>query len=420
MGSEPKNGKPDNERDLDNLFLEFPQDTRQTIRAAWQALPESVRRDVFTLLPVFPDSPNKWRKLSELARDQFRMAFGHKHKVVIVGPANVGKSTLYNQLVETKADRAAVSAVPGTTRATQTAETGLFAIVDTPGTDAVGTLGDKEREIALNAAVNADFLVIMFDAVQGIKRTEQELFQELAGLERPYIVVLNKMDLARRDGPKVVAHVAESLGLAVEQIVPISAQKGQNLKQLVMAIIKAEPELLVALGQALPAYRWQLAWRAISGAASTAGVVALTPLPLIDFIPLAVLQVSLVMAIARIYHYKITLRRARELAGVLGMGFLGRSLFQQLSKLGGPPGWVVSATVAAATTVVIGYSAVLWFERGERLTQGAFRRIAATVSQHLIESLRQMGRRRPSRRVLSERLREALSGLPLSRQPEQE
>jgi GTPase len=420
MGSEPKNGKPDNERDLDNLFLEFPQDTRQTIRAAWQALPESVRRDVFTLLPVFPDSPNKWRKLSELARDQFRMAFGHKHKVVIVGPANVGKSTLYNQLVETKADRAAVSAVPGTTRATQTAETGLFAIVDTPGTDAVGTLGDKEREIALNAAVNADFLVIMFDAVQGIKRTEQELFQELAGLERPYIVVLNKMDLVRRDGPKVVAHVAESLGLAVEQIVPISAQKGQNLKQLVMAIIKAEPELLVALGQALPAYRWQLAWRAISGAASTAGVVALTPLPLIDFIPLAALQVSLVMAIARIYHYKITLRRARELAGVLGMGFLGRSLFQQLSKLGGPPGWVVSATVAAATTVVIGYSAVLWFERGERLTQGAFRRIAATVSQHLIESLRQMGRRRPSRRVLSERLREALSGLPLSRQPEQE
>jgi GTPase len=418
MGSERNDNKTENEGDLDELFLEFPQDTRQTIRAAWQALPESVRRDVFSLLPVFPNSPNKWRKLSELAREQFRMAFGHKHKVVIVGPANVGKSTLYNQLVETKADRAAVSAVPGTTRATQTAETGLFAVVDTPGTDAVGALGDKEREMALNAAADADFLIIMFDAVQGIKRTEQQLFGELVALERPYIVVLNKMDLARRDGPKVVAHVAESLGLAVAQIVPISAQKGQNLNQVVMAVIKAEPEMLVALGQALPAYRWQLAWRAISGAASTAGVVALTPLPLIDFIPLAVLQLSLVMAIGRIYHYKITLRRARELAGVLGMGFLGRSLFQQLSKLGGPPGWIVSAAVAAGTTVVIGYSAVLWFERGEPLTRGAFQKIAANVSRHLLDSLRNMGRRRPSRRALSERIREALSGLPLSRPPE--
>jgi GTPase len=420
MGNERKNGKAEDERDLDDLFLEFPQDTRQTIRAAWQALPESIRRDVFALLPVFPNSPNKWRKLSELAREQFRMAFGHKRRVVIVGPANVGKSTLYNQLVEAKGDRAAVSAVPGTTRTTQTAETSLFAVVDTPGTDAVGTLGDREREMALDAAVGADFLIIVFDAVQGIKRTEQELFHELVALERPYIVVLNKMDLARRDGPKVVAHTAESLGLAVEQIVPISAEKGHNLNQVVMAVIKAEPELLVALGQALPAYRWQLAWRAISGAASTAGVVALTPLPLIDFIPLAILQVSLVMAIARIYHYKITLRRARELAGVLGMGFLGRSLFQQLSKLGGPPGWAVSAAVAAATTVVIGYSAVLWFERGEPLSRGAFKRIAAGVSQHVMESLRQLGRRRPSRRTLSERIREAVSGLPLARPPEQD
>jgi GTPase len=418
MGNKRRNGQAEDERDLDNLFLEFPQDTRQTIRAAWQALPESVRRDVFALLPVFPNSPNKWRKLSELAREQFRMAFGHKRRVVIVGPANVGKSTLYNQLVETKADRAAVSAVPGTTRVTQTAETGLFAVVDTPGTDAVGTLGDHEREMALNAAAGADFLIIMFDAVQGIKRTEQALFHELVALERPYIVVLNKMDLARQDGPKVVAHTAESLGLAVEQIVPIAAEKGHNLNQVVMAVIKAEPELLVALGQALPAYRWQLAWRAISGTASTAGVVALTPLPLIDFIPLAILQVSLVMAIARIYHYQITLRRARELAGVLGMGFLGRSLFQQLSKLGGPPGWAVSAAVAAGTTVVIGYSAVLWFERGEPLTRGAFQRIAATVSQHVMESLRNLGRRRPSRRTLSERIREAVSGLPLSRRPE--
>jgi GTPase len=411
--------KQDANNDLDDLFWEFPQSAQQTIKLAWQSLPKAVKEDLFTLLPVLPNSPDKLRKLSGMARDQFKMAFGYKHKVAIVGPANVGKSTLYNQLIQAEAQKAAVSAVPGTTRASQTAEAGLFTVVDTPGADAVGPVGEKERNIALDTAAEADFLIIMFDAIQGIKRTEQELFRELTLLEKPYIVVLNKMDLARREGKKVIEHAAENLGLTPDQIVPIAAASGQNLKQVVLAVIKAEPELLVALGQALPAYRWQLAWRAISSAASTAGVVALTPLPLLDFIPLVILQISLVMGIARIYHYPLTFGRAREVIGVFGLGFLGRALFQQVSKLGGPPGWVVSAAVAAATTVVIGYAAVLWFERGERLTRGTLQKLARAVTDHLIEALKGFGRRQPGRRKLSERIREALTTLPLAKEAEE-
>ena len=66
--------------------------------------------------------------------------------------------------------------------------------------------------------------------------------------------------------------------------------------------------------------------------------MALAPLPFLDVLPLLALQSSLVLGIARIYKYRITPARARELLATFGLGFAGRTLFQQLSKLGGPPG----------------------------------------------------------------------------------
>jgi GTP-binding protein Era len=398
---------------LDPLLANFPKPAQPILRSAWQGLPPTTRQDLLNLLPVLPNSPDKLRRLSEMAHTQMQMALGQKQRVAIVGPANVGKSTLYNQLIRSKTDRAEVSPAPGTTRANQTADAGLFAIVDTPGADAVGLVGEREREMALTAAQAADFLIIMFDAIQGIKRSEQALFAELTGLNKPYIVILNKMDLVGREGERVIAQAAVNLGLTPEAIVPLVAEKGRNLEQVVLAIVKAEPQLVAALGQALPAYRWQLAWRSITGAASTAGVIALTPLPLIDFLPLSALQIALVVGLARIYDYRITLGRLRELTGVLGMGFLGRTLFQQLSKLGGPPGWAVSAAVAAGTTVIIGYAAALWFDRGERLTRETMQQTARIVSDALMTTLKEMGRRRPSPRQMRKQIQETLNQISL-------
>lgn len=400
--------------DYEELFKEFPAEARQALRIVWDSLPATTRKDMVALSPTLSGDIAKLRKVMQLARTQLEMAFGYKHNVAIVGPANVGKSTLYNQFIQSKGDKAAVSPVPGTTRENQEAETGLFTVVDTPGADAVGEVGAAERERAMRAAVGADFLVIMFDAVQGIKRTEQELFNELKGLGKPYIVVLNKMDLVKKEAKQVLAQTAANLGLPVEQVIPLVAEDGKNLDTVVSAIVKAEPELVVALGQALPAYRWQLAWRTITGAASTAAVIALTPLPFLDFIPLVALQSSLVLGIARIYEYEITPARAKELVGTFGLGLLGRTLFQELVKLGGPPGWVVAAAVAASTTVVMGYAATIWFERGERLTSDNVKRLSEVISRRLVERLKGFGRKRPSRETLREEIIEVLDGSPMA------
>ena len=338
--------------------------------------------------------------------------------MAIVGPANVGKSTLYNQLVRAKADRGEVSPVPGTTREDQQADAGLFTVVDTPGADAVGEVGEREKEIALAAAREADFLIVMFDAIQGIKRDEQALFAELAGLGKPLVVVLNKIDLVRRHADRVMEEVAKSLGLEPGQVVPCSAQAGKNVDRILLAVAKAEPELVAALGQALPAYRRKLALQATHGAASTAAAIALAPLPILDVVPLLAVQVSLVLGIARIYDYRITLRRARELVATFGLGLLGRTLFQELSRLGGPPGWLLAAAIAASTTAVMGYAAAIWFERGERLTGDALRRLTRTVTGHMLDTLRGLGRRRPSRRTLEEKVTSALEKAPLGDEAE--
>jgi small GTP-binding protein len=322
----------------------------------------------------------------------------------------VGKSTLYNQLVRNAADRADVSAVPGTTRVSQGADAGLFAVVDTPGADAAGAVGEAEKERAFSAAREADFLVVVFDAVQGIKRTEQELYRELQALERPHVVVLNKIDLVRsRERDRVVEAAARNLALAPEQVVPCVAKDGEHVERVLLAVAKAEPEIVAALGAALPEYRTALAWSATRTAAATAAVIALTPLPILDIFPLLAVQTTLVLAIARIYGQRITFGRARELVVTFGLGLAGRTLFQELSKLGGPPGWMLAAAVAASTTVVMGRAAALWFERGERAKASELRAESRSLAKRLLASLRTLGRRRPPRDAVQREVEAALS-----------
>jgi small GTP-binding protein len=399
---------------FDDLIKEFPPATREQLKTTWDSLPAPAQDELKKSLDYLPKDLTMWRMLLGLSLTQFKIAFGDKQKVAIVGPANVGKSTLYNQLIRAKDDKAEVSALPGTTRVNQEADSGLFALVDTPGADAVGEVGEAEKAHALSAAREADVLIITFDAIQGIKRTEQELFDELHALGKPYIVVLNKIDLVRREAGKVVERSAANLRLEPDQVIPVAAKDGKNLDRVLMAIAKTEPEIVAALGKALPEYRWRLAWAAITGAASTAAVIALTPLPIFDVVPLLAVQSSLILGIARIYNYKITPERAKELTVTFGLGFLGRTLFQELSKLGGPPGWLLSAAIASSTTVVMGYAAIVWFERGEKLTGESMKKITKQLTDYFIESLRNLGKKKPDKKSLQETIAQSLENSPLA------
>jgi len=405
---------------FDDILTQFHPEVQATVRKIWDALGPTEKASFLSLLSGFPEDANLVRRLVKLSTAQIRQAFGNKHRVAIVGPTNVGKSTLYNQLVQNKRDLARVGPLPGTTTVNQQADAALFTVVDTPGADAVGNVGEKEKDLALSAAGEADFLVLVYDAIQGIKRTEQELFNELTALKKPFVVVLNKIDLVpRKDLQSVLSSAALNLGLKPDQIVPIVAKDGKNLGKVLLAVAATEPEMVAALGQALPEYRWQLAWQTTVRAASISATIAVLPLPVIDFVPLVITQSVMVISIARIYNYKITPQRASELVATFGLGFLGRTIFQELSRLGGFPGWLLSAAIASSTTVVMGYAAVRWFDKGQKLSADALKKLTQAVTTYLLGTLKNLGKRKPGQKGLQQSVTQSLKNLPLAESPDE-
>jgi tRNA modification GTPase len=117
--------------------------------------------------------------------------------LAIIGRPNVGKSSLFNRLIER--DRAIVTASPGTTRDLVTEHVSLEGIpvelIDTAGlreaTDEAESIGiAKSRE----AMADADVVLLVLDATTAIHEEDEAAIATLA--TRPFLLVLNKQDLA--------------------------------------------------------------------------------------------------------------------------------------------------------------------------------------------------------------------------------
>ncbi len=398
----------------------FNAPTKTLLQRAWQVVPEQQRTEIDSLLQGIPLNKNPLNSLIDLALMNSKAVLGTHKSVALIGPANVGKSTLFNQFVRAKTDQAEVSPIPGTTRVNQEADTGIFNMIDTPGADAVGAVGETEREHALAAARHADFLVLVFDALQGIKQTELGLYNELLALKKPFIIVLNKIDLVEKFKKDIIAKTAANLDVSPEQVIAISALKGEGIGQVTLAIIAADPAMTLALAKAMPQYRRKIAWRSIATASSLSAAIALSPLPVIDFIPLVAAQTGMVLTIARIYQYKITAKRARELIGTFGLGMLGKLLFQQLSKFAAVPGWILSSAIATSMTIAMGYAAIEWFEKGERISNEKFRQLSRELSQSLVLRLREIFKRKPSKKQLKKVVADLVGEKETTTHPETE
>jgi tRNA modification GTPase len=134
-----------------------------------------------------------------IVRDGFTLA--------IVGRPNAGKSSLFNRLVER--DRAIVTATPGTTRDLVTERVSLEGIpvelIDTAGlresTDEAESLGiAKSRE----AMAEADIVLLVLDATEPFHEEDESAIATLA--TRPFLIVINKNDLAPIDPSKRYPH----------------------------------------------------------------------------------------------------------------------------------------------------------------------------------------------------------------------
>jgi len=172
-----------------------------------------------------------------------------KPLVALVGRPNVGKSSLFNRLVGMR--KAVVSEVPGTTRdriIDQADWNGVvFDVVDTGGLEVYQPKGspleegsahfiDEIRAQALIGIEEADVIVFVVDALQGITAADEEIATLLRRTAKPVLVAANKADH--------VGHFDEALefyGLGLGEVYPVSALHGKGTGDLLDAIVAALP-----------------------------------------------------------------------------------------------------------------------------------------------------------------------------------
>jgi small GTP-binding protein len=303
-------------------------------------------------------------------------------RLVIVGPVNSGKSTLFNRLQGRKVS--ATSAVPGTTTGVIEHPLGPFLLVDTPG---FGEVWDVDRAtIAREAAGQADLVLLLLDAAAGVRQSDLELYHALQGLERPVIVALNKVDLIKKDLPWVMENAEALLG---DRPIPISAETGDGIvDELLPAILAAQPAVVVALAKALPDVRVHLVNRLIRRTAGVNALISLEPIPGLDIPLLLISQTRLILRIAAAYGQSMTVSHARELLTTMAGSLLSRYLGMQVAKLVPGLGWLVSAALSAITTWGMGQAARYYFEAGGDVAlpnlRDLYRRMRKSAPRHLL------------------------------------
>src|SRR5438128_4858631 len=161
--------------------------------------------------------------------------------VALVGRPNVGKSTLFNRIVGRRL--AIVEDTPGVTRDRQYAEADhagrRFRAVDTGGFTprAEEQLVRAVREQADAAIREADVLVLVVDAEQGLAGADRELAALLRKGGKPVLLAANKVDSTRRVEALDLGEL-HSLGF---DVFPLSAEHGRGVSELLDAAVEKLP-----------------------------------------------------------------------------------------------------------------------------------------------------------------------------------
>ncbi len=157
-----------------------------------------------------------------------------KPVVALVGRPNVGKSTIFNRLVGKKI--AIIEDTPGVTRdrvyGHVTNDDYQFHLIDTGGIDGAADLFNQEIKLQAELAIEeADVIVFVVDAKEGITANDQVVKEMLLKTNKKVIVAINKVDskLAKE-------HLYDFYELGFEHYISISGEQNIGISELLSSI----------------------------------------------------------------------------------------------------------------------------------------------------------------------------------------
>jgi len=329
-------------------------------------------------------------------------------KVVIFGTGSAGKTSLVNALVGEIVGE--TNPIMGTTTQGETYSLKLrgvgreILIIDTPGILEAGIAGTEREGVAKQLATEADLLVFTVD--NDLRQSEYEPLKTLAEIGKRSLLVFNKTDLYTDEdremilgrlkervklfiSPSDVTAICASpqpVQLATGEIIDPPVEILPLIKRLV-AVLRAEGEDLIADNILLQSHRLGEEARTIIDNQRrresdkiidryqwiSAGVIAVTPVPVIDMLATAAVNAQMVIEIGRIYNIELDLEQGKELALSLGKTLVSLGVVKgavdilakalQLNFATYIVGKAIQAVSAAYLTRIAGKSFTEYFRR---------------------------------------------------------
>ena len=304
-------------------------------------------------------------------------------QVVVFGTGSAGKTSLVNAIMGRIVGE--VNAPMGTTQVGETYCLRLkglerkILITDTPGILEPGVEGTEREQLARALATEADLLLFVVD--NDLRRSEYEPLRGLAEIGKRSLLVLNKTDLyTDTDRDVILGRLRSRVRsfIATNDVVAIAAnpqiaklETGETfqpepdiipLLRRVASILRAEGEDLIADNILLQSLRLGEEARKLIDSQRRrqadkvivryqwigAGVVSVTPLPVVDLLATAAVNAQMVVEIGKIYGCDLNMERGKELALSLGKTIAGLGIVKGAIQL------LSTALQLNVTTFIVG------------------------------------------------------------------
>ena len=331
-------------------------------------------------------------------------------EIVVFGTGSAGKTSLVNALIGRIAG--SVGATMGTTDIGETYSLQLKGldrelwITDTPGLLEPGVAGTQREQAARRLATKADLLLFVVDT--DLTQSEYRALSSLGQIGKRSLLVFNKTDRYQQvDQETIVNQLRERVRswMVASDVVAIAASpqairlpSGESLQPDpdLQALLKRIAQVLRAEGDELLADNILVQSQRLGADARDlidqqrrkqaekvverfqwigAGAIWVTPIPLLDLLAAAAVHAQMVIDIAKIYGFDLTLTEAKELAislaktlGTLGLIRGAIELFAQALQfsLGGfMVGKTIQSISAAYLTRIAGSSFIEYFRNGQ-------------------------------------------------------